>query len=403
MNQPVYITTEQKKHPAFILAVDADYFDNQLVWRDGSATSAFGRPINMFPHELFLQTVQSDLVIREREYLDNGVTTHESRRGEDGKFKKGNPRYKQVLPYLIARQKQADGTMLFFPYRRTSGVGESRLAGNGSVGYGGHVDLVDIIFQNSIIDLLKTILQSLGREADEEFTVYDADGNKVAIDMSWFSFADLFILDDSNPVGELHLGLVMYLDIPTGYVLKATEDELTHVEPATAEALLADESFKPENWTRIYLDHFVQMAAFSAKYSIDHGGEKVGEIEPHFIAADLQALETGGADRNGGDGFAEPMADSMPYSHYGPLDLAGLPLTEIPQIEASEFAGMDAEQLIAFTDEQILAMSHEQIAAYRAAMIGQINGAHFKLKDATEEEKSKLLGRLDNMPTAKSE
>lgn len=318
MNHPVYTTSEPKKHPAFILAVDADYFTNQLIIRDGGAAdgpvSAFAEPINMFPHEVFLSTVQSDLVIREREYLDNGVTVHESRRGADNKFKKGNPRYKQILPYLVARQEQEDGSMLFFPYRRTEKVGESRLAKAGSVGYGGHVDLEDVVCRNSVINLLQTIIFSLLREANEEFTVLDQYGIKVAVEADWFSFGDLFILDNTTPVNELHLGLIMHLDIPKGFTLIATEDELAKLPPMTAEQMLTDPAFKPESWTEIYLNFYVNNGwYFKRSVGIDHGGEQVGQVSPTFLNnTNLQALEAGVSDNGAiaATGFAADFNES---------------------------------------------------------------------------------------------
>lgn len=319
MNQPVYTTNPNKKHPAFILSIDADFFENQRVMRDGCEdVSAFADPINYYPHELFLEQAQSHLVIREREYLDNAVTFHESRRKADGKFKTGNPRYKQLLPYLVARQRQADDTMLYFPYRRTKQVGESRLAGNGSVGYGGHIDLVDVVMEtkpikpmisfsdhreeqkeievapNSVIDLRATILGSLLREANEEFTVRDRYGSKVFIEPEWFSFGDLFILDNSNDVGELHLGMIMHLDIPATHTLEASEDELAKLPPMTADQMLTDPAFNAENWTRIYLEHITHPLTLA----INHGGEKVGEIDSHFLADNLAALEAGDSDRD---------------------------------------------------------------------------------------------------------
>jgi predicted NUDIX family phosphoesterase len=332
MNNPVYITGVNKKHPAFILAVDADFFDNVRVARNGQVdVPAFGDPINHYPHGLFLELVQSSLVIREREYLDNGETTHPSRRTACGtKFKKGNPRYKQVLPYLVARQLKADGTYVYFPYRRTKGVGESRLAGNGSLGYGGHVDAADILFTgNSILELKSTIIGSLLREADEEFTVFDAEGNKVPVQESWFTFGDLYILDNSNEVGELHLGLIMHLDIPIFHTLIATEDELAKLPAMTAEQMLASSDFNPENWTSIYLNYITQAAHL---LSIDHGGEKVGEVDSTYLASEISALEAGNSDRTHISVQVPPGEDPLPYveevvrNHFNGNSLA-LPVT----------------------------------------------------------------------------
>jgi len=250
---------ESKKHHAFIVGIDAKYFDNQLLTTaEGKSVSAFADPINPFPYELFLDTVQSYIVIREREYLDESTTTDPARLDANGEKKKGDPSVKQLLPYLIVRQLQADGAYLYFPYRRTKQVGESRLAGNGSVGYGGHVDLADVVQTKSAINLHETIVFSLVRESNEEFTIWRADGEGKGIgyvEPKDFSFPGLFIVDNSNAVGELHLGLIVTLDIPMGWNIKTVEDELATLPPMTLEQMLTGPEFKPENWTRIYLEY----------------------------------------------------------------------------------------------------------------------------------------------------
>lgn len=298
MNQAFY-TQPNKKHPAFILAIDANYFQlTQVLSSERGLVRAFGDPINHYPHELFLQEVQSHLVIREREYLDESTPLDAVADG--GEIPKGNPNYQQILPYMIARQIQPDGSYLYFPYRRTKGVGESRLAGNGSVGYGGHVDLEDVMSTNSVIDLESTIILSMLREASEEFTIFDQDGDELILDdSSIIKFSDLFIQDKSNEVGELHVGVVMLLDVPAGFTLEAnSEDHLKKLPAMTAEQMLADPEFKPENWTRIYLEYITHpaTAATTGRLGIDHGGEQVGEVGEEILDGALRASSTTPAD-----------------------------------------------------------------------------------------------------------
>lgn len=313
-----------KKHPQFILAIDAQYYDSDRVQLRTEDRSAFSEPINFFPHEFFCQNAQSYLAIREREYLDESgalATVVLQPSGEEvatyvtnakGENKKGDPRYKQLLPYMIARQLQDDGTYLYFPYRRTKKIGESRLAGNGSLGYGGHIDLEDVVSANSVIDLTATIKKSSLREAIEEFTAYDGEIilNRDTYDQ-YISFGDLFIVDNSNDVGELHLGIIMYFDVPQGYTLEATEDELAALSPMTAQEMLTDATFNPENWTRLYLEHIAECEGQGDVFEvdeyglekeyvdeesaedlpepedgvigIDHGGEKVGEVDTKIL------------------------------------------------------------------------------------------------------------------------
>jgi predicted NUDIX family phosphoesterase len=315
MSRIVRHTKDIKKHKAFILTIDSTYIENATARTADGLVNVFARPINRYPHELFLEDAQSYLAIREREWCDASIAYVFNELARDlqvgpyllnakGEKKEGDPKYKQLLPYMIARQLQADGTYLYFPYRRTKQVGESRLAGNGSLGYGGHIDLEDVVSTKSVIDLRATILKSAWREAFEEFTLKPtADNNEVLTNDHYknaISFGDLFIVDNSNDVGELHLGIIMYFDVPQGWTLEASEDELAKLPPMTAEEMLADPTFNPENWTRIYLEHVASEPAkveeqqadpVSDLLNIDHGGVRVGLVPTDKLEAIIGELK----------------------------------------------------------------------------------------------------------------
>ncbi len=159
---PAYVTDLDgvKKHPQFVLAVDNAYFSNSICLPpsgEGWPLLAFADSVNVYSYDHFVQDVVSQLVICEREMLDNSICIEDSTVSPSDTLPRGNPYYRQVLPYVVARQKQPDGSYVYYRYRRTKGVGESRLAGNGSIGYGGHVDLADIVHHNSVIDLPETL------------------------------------------------------------------------------------------------------------------------------------------------------------------------------------------------------------------------------------------------------
>jgi predicted NUDIX family phosphoesterase len=403
-----HITTKHKDSKLeFILAVDAAYYRNELCHVDGKIEGLFSRPINRVPHDMFCATAQSYLTIREREYLDESTSyivgtnkgvevISDFIKNAKGEKKKGDPRYKQLLPYLIARQLQADGTYLYFPYRRTKKVGESRLAGNGSLGYGGHIDLADIVSTNSIIDLKATILKSARREAMEEFTlVAHVDNKEVLVNghyMNAISFGDLFIVDNTNDVGELHLGIIMYFDVPTGWHLEASEDELAKLPAMTAEQMLTDPAFNGENWTMIYLNHIAET---------DDGADGdcfVGDFGIDDSGLEREITDTESEDDIPGSGR---MSDGAPLYHYSTSDIADLSTAEINLISEEEFADLNAAQLLAFKDEHILAMSSAQVSSYRMALVAQINGNHLQLTDPTEAERSSMLERLDDSTNPK--
>jgi predicted NUDIX family phosphoesterase len=406
-----HITTKHKDSKLeFILAVDAAYYRNELCHVDGKIEGLFSRPINRVPHDMFCATAQSYLTIREREYLDESTSyivgtnkgvevISDFIKNAKGEKKKGDPRYKQLLPYLIARQLQVDGTYLYFPYRRTKKVGESRLADNGSLGYGGHIDLEDIVSTKSVIDLKATILKSALREAIEEFTLNsETFGNHrvtAGVYAEAITFSDLFIVDDSNDVGELHLGIIMYFDVPAGWTLEASEDELAKLPPMTAEQMLTDPAFNGENWTMIYLNHIAEPT-----FEVGEGGDDdfAGDIEVGEDGLERELMDTESEDDIPGSGR---MSDGAPLYHYSTSDIADLSTAEINLISEEEFADLNAAQLLAFKDEHILAMSSAQVSSYRMALVAQINGNHLQLTDPTEAERSSMLERLDDSTNPK--
>ncbi len=54
-----------------------------------------------------------------------------------------DPSFKQLIPYVLFRWTDADGTVHLFEYLRGSGQGERRLHAKRSVGVGGHISSLD--------------------------------------------------------------------------------------------------------------------------------------------------------------------------------------------------------------------------------------------------------------------
>lgn len=149
--------------------------------------------------------------------------------------------FKHIIPYVIVEQ---DGKYL--TYRRTSKGGESRLHGNFSLGFGGHIDICDCITSNngSSIDLNKTIMNSAERELSEELGIFYHDG---------FEFFGL-ILDDSNAVGSVHLGVVLKIKVPSGLKIVSPEDQIDLQGFKNQEELLSDIN-DYENWSSYLINH----------------------------------------------------------------------------------------------------------------------------------------------------
>ncbi len=101
-----------------------------------------------------------------------------------------DPVYKQIIPYLIFKFQDR-----YFLMQRKSTSSEQRLKNKYSLGIGGHMRQEDM-------QQAKTIFDWAHREFQEEI---DYKGS--------FTIKTLGMLnDDSNPVGQVHVGLVLLLE-----------------------------------------------------------------------------------------------------------------------------------------------------------------------------------------------
>lgn len=219
-------------HPQFIVGIK-----NESLMATG-----LKQGLNVVDINMLSKIVQSSIVIGERAALEKDQTV------------------RQVLPYVILSQfDESAGCMKYVPYRRTKMVGESRLAGNVSVGFGGHIDLADVYHENSVVDLIATIGHSLNRELDEEVE-FSIDGKEPseedAFELSLLNVG--IIIDDSNEVGKVHMGVVINGQLPAGFSATCAEKELESMEMMTASELL-NSGLPLENWTRIALEHLEAM------------------------------------------------------------------------------------------------------------------------------------------------
>ena len=106
-----------------------------------------------------------------------------------------DPGHKQIIPYCIFHHR---GKVL--QYVRGKKGGEARLHAQASIGIGGHVNREDAgeahLGEN-------TYLQGIAREIEEE----------VAFDGPYTQRIVGLINDDTNPVGQVHLGIVHWVDL----------------------------------------------------------------------------------------------------------------------------------------------------------------------------------------------
>jgi predicted NUDIX family phosphoesterase len=143
---------------------------------------------------------------------------------------------KQIVPYIVLTHQQR-----VFLYRRLPRGSEPGLRGKLSIGFGGHINPIDL--DGSAFG---SIARCAERELDEEVRLA-APASPVAIGL---------INDDDDPVGARHLGVVLRADLPSP-ALRIRER--TRIE-RVGRGFFGATGFAPyladlESWSRLILAH----------------------------------------------------------------------------------------------------------------------------------------------------
>jgi predicted NUDIX family phosphoesterase len=151
-----------------------------------------------------------------------------------------DPSYKQLIPYVIMT---CNGKYL--SYVRGKRAGETRLVAKRSIGIGGHINPTDDmpLFGN----FYDTYLAAVEREVAEEVSVETAYTDKVAA----------LLNDDSNEVGQVHLGIVHLWTLDEPKVSKK-EQMITQMGfMSIPELQLVRDAM--ETWSQLCLDGLAKM------------------------------------------------------------------------------------------------------------------------------------------------
>ncbi len=152
-----------------------------------------------------------------------------------------DPSHKQLIPYCIFRVKGTDGVATrYLHYTRGKSGGESRLHASGSVGIGGHINPID---QREDHLGMETYMAGVEREIDEELVISGEHTNKIIA----------LLNDDSNSVGEVHLGVVHIIDLENDDV-RANEDAIANLSLLTLEELKGEYYERLETWSQLCVD-----------------------------------------------------------------------------------------------------------------------------------------------------
>jgi len=152
-----------------------------------------------------------------------------------------DPNYKQIIPYVIMTHEEK-----YLSYVRGKRAGEGRLKGLGSIGIGGHINPEDDmpLFCN---DFRESYLSAVKREVEEE----------VCVEADYTDRVVALINDDSNEVGQVHLGIVhcWFLDAPRVSKREQMITQMSFMSPTELENIR--ESL--ETWSSLCLDGLAQM------------------------------------------------------------------------------------------------------------------------------------------------
>jgi len=150
-----------------------------------------------------------------------------------------DPSHKQLIPYCVIR---CGGRVL--NYTRGKSGGEGRLHALRSVGVGGHINPVDTGDGRTGPEAYQAAVE---RELDEEL-VFDVPHTNRIIAL---------LNDDSNPVGQVHLGIVHLIEIESDAV-HSNEDALADLAFTPLAELNGGLYDRLETWSQHCVRHLAQ-------------------------------------------------------------------------------------------------------------------------------------------------
>ena len=150
-----------------------------------------------------------------------------------------DPSHKQLIPYCIFRFGDR-----ILHYTRGKAGGESRLHAKISVGVGGHINPVDMDGGKTGAD---TYNAAVTREIEEELDLSTDHNHRI-----------IALLNDySNPVGQVHLGVVHLVELSSDRV-SSREDALLELGFTSLEELNGPLFERLETWSQFCICHLAE-------------------------------------------------------------------------------------------------------------------------------------------------
>ncbi|MGL4401552.1 MAG: hypothetical protein ACRCXD_16950 [Luteolibacter sp.] len=153
-----------------------------------------------------------------------------------------DPAFKQLIPYCIFRCGDR-----ILHYTRGKSGGESRLHAKISVGVGGHINPVDTGGGRTGPEAYHS---AVTREIEEELDLPEQHEHRIIA----------LLNDDSNPVGQVHLGIVHLVDLKSDAVF-SREDALADLGFTSLDELNGPLFERLETWSGFCIRHLAGTAA----------------------------------------------------------------------------------------------------------------------------------------------
>lgn len=150
-----------------------------------------------------------------------------------------DPSHKQLIPYCIFRCGDR-----VLHYTRGKSGGESRLHAKISVGVGGHVNPVDTGGGKTGPDAYHA---AVTREIEEELHLPEEHEHRIIA----------LLNDESNPVGQVHLGIVHLVDLKSDAVA-SREEALSDLKFSPISELNGPLFDRLETWSAFCIRHLVE-------------------------------------------------------------------------------------------------------------------------------------------------
>ena len=147
-----------------------------------------------------------------------------------------DPSFKQLIPYCIFRCGDR-----ILHYTRGKAGGESRLHAKLSVGVGGHVNPVDTDAGRTGAEAYHA---AVTREIEEELQLPEEHQHRIIA----------LLNDESNPVGQVHLGIVHLVDLKSDVVF-SREDALLELGFTPLDDLAGAMFERLETWSQFCIRH----------------------------------------------------------------------------------------------------------------------------------------------------